>query len=80
MLLKYGARINAHDNSLGRVPLHWAVRKRNIQAVRLLLEHGADVNTHDYLGKTPSWLGSILGEHEIVALLSEYEYGAESAK
>ena len=76
MLLEYGASINIRDNSHRRTPLHLAVGSRNIQAVRLLLEHGADVNAPDKSGRTPSQLGSALGEHGIVKLLSEY--GAES--
>ena len=45
-------------NDYGWTPLHWAVQKENIQVVRLLLEHGADVNARDKSGKTPSQLGS----------------------
>ena len=44
----------------------------NIQLVRLLLEHGVDANARDEEGETPSQIGSMLGEHEIVELLSEY--------
>jgi ankyrin repeat protein len=76
MLLERGARVNAHDNRLGRTPLHWAVGKRNIQGVRLLLEHGADVNALDKLGRTPSQLGSELNADEIVELLSKYGSGS----
>ena len=72
MLLKRGAEINPHDNYSRRTPLHWAVVKRSIQAVRLFLEHGADVNARDKSGDTPSQLGSALGYHEIVELLSEW--------
>ena len=42
------------------------------QVVQLFLEHGADVNARDKLGKTPSELGSQNGFHEIVELLSAY--------
>ena len=46
--------------------------KRNIQAVRLLLEHGADVNARGESGETPSQLGLEYDYREIVELLSEY--------
>jgi ankyrin repeat protein len=78
MLLERGARINTRDNVNGRTPLHWAVWWGNIQAVQLLLEHGADVNASDKSGKTPSQLISASSEQEIVELLSKY--GAESGK
>jgi len=77
LLLERGAKTDAHDDYSGRTPLHWAVLKRSIQAVRLVLEHGADVNARDKSGNTPSQLGSALGYHEIVGLLSEW---AESVK
>ena len=73
MLLRRGARIEGPDNDLW-TPLHRAVRRNNIQLVRLLLEHGADINARDKLGKTPSQYGSA----EIVELLSKY--GAKSVE
>ena len=78
MLLIRGARINASGDSYSRTPLHWAVAQRRIQAVRLLLEYGADIKARDKSGDTPSQYGSSSGEHEIMELLSEY--GAESVK
>ena len=69
MLLNRGASINTHNNSYGRTPLHWAVERRNFLTVRLLLEHGADVNACDRLGRTPSQLAR---QREIVELLSEH--------
>ena len=56
MLLKRGASTNILDNNFGPTPLHHAVGDGNIQAVRLLLEHGADVHARDKRGKTPSEL------------------------
>jgi ankyrin repeat protein len=75
---KGGASINDLDDNFRWTPLHVAVDKRNIQAVRLLLEHGADVNVRNRSGETPSQLGLKYGRHEIVELLSEHS--AESVK
>jgi ankyrin repeat protein len=72
MLLKRGSRIDICDNG-GRTALHRAVLEGEIQAVRLLLEHGADVNVRDNSGGTPS---RRRGYHEIVELLSGYGAGS----
>ena len=40
--------------------------------MRLLLDHGADVNVRDKYGKTTSDLASLYGYPEIVELLFEY--------
>ena len=77
MLLRRGARIEDHDEDLW-TPLHRAVVAGNIQTVRLLLEHGPDVNARDKSGNTPSQLGSQRGHHKIVELLSKY--GAKSVE
>ena len=69
LLLKRGAKINVRDNTCRWTPLHWAVKARNIQVVRLLLEHGADVDALDPTGRTPS---QITRQQDIVELLSEY--------
>jgi ankyrin repeat protein len=62
----------------GETPLHWAVHGQHHQTIRLLLEHGADVNVRRNSGETPSQLASSLSLHEIAELLSEY--GTESVK
>jgi ankyrin repeat protein len=75
MLVKRGTRGNTQNTHNRYSPLHWAVQKKCIQAVRLLLEHGADVNVRNKSGETPSQLTS---QQEIVELLSEY--GAKSVE
>jgi ankyrin repeat protein len=77
MLLRHRARIEVPEENLWP-PLHCAVRKNNIQIVRLLLEHGADVNARDYLGNTPSQLYTVTSTPEIAELLSNY--GAKSVE
>ncbi|MEP6729455.1 MAG: ankyrin repeat domain-containing protein [bacterium] len=47
-----GANANAADRS-GVVPLHRAVRTRCAAAVRVLLEHGADVHRLNGRGSAP---------------------------
>ena len=78
MLLERGAKTDVLHNSSGRTLLHVVVEMGGIRAVRLLLEHGADVNVRDKDGRTPSELGSRWGQQEIVNLLSEYS--AKSVK
>ena len=69
MLLERGAVVDARCDQ-GRTSLYRAVNGDNVQLVRLLLEHGADANARDKNGWTPSRLGSMLGQPEIVELLT----------
>jgi ankyrin repeat protein len=72
MLLEREAVINAQGQG-DMTLLHWAVQRGGrTEVVRLLLEHGADVNARDEYGNTPSQLGSRHGYPEIVELLFEY--------
>ena len=74
MLLGHGARTDGpHDEVYYGTVLHLGVRRGNVQVVRLLLEHGADVNERDKWGKTPSQLTK---QQETLELLSKY--GAKS--
>ena len=75
VLIQRGAKINFHNKSTGKTPLHLAAERASTQAVRLLLEHGADVNARDKHGLYPSQLTR---QQEIVELLSKY--GAGSAE
>jgi uncharacterized protein len=72
MLLERGAVIDAQSMG-GRTALSFAADGGYTQAVRLLLEHGADVNVCDDGGKTASQLAT---QQEIVEILSKY--GAKS--
>ncbi len=74
MLLERGAVIDARD-IYGQTSLHEAVKMGKIEVARLLLKHGADVNSRGESGKTPSQRTT---QPEILELLSEY--GAESVK
>ncbi len=55
VLLKAGANPDARDKS-GVTPLHRAVRRRGLAAVRALLDGGADVNLKNGSGSTPLFL------------------------
>jgi ankyrin repeat protein len=44
MLLARGADANARENSLGETALMWAAAENHSEAVRALIEHGADPN------------------------------------
>ena len=58
----------------GWTPLGLVSRGRNFKdgsAVRLLLEHGADINLQDRVGQTPLHIASVCGALEIVHLLLE---------
>jgi ankyrin repeat protein len=45
--------VNATLEWQGLTPLHLAVRHDQLETVQVLLEHGADVNASDKLGRTP---------------------------
>ena len=69
ILLKAGAKINA-QNRAGSTPLHWACDLGNRDAVRFLLEHGADTTlaTTEF-GFTPLHCAVRQGHLDVVASL-----------
>ena len=50
-LIDNGAELNARNDYL-RSPLHLAVEAQNVVAVKILTEHGADVNLQNHYGIT----------------------------
>lgn len=64
-----GADVNAKDGKFGVTPLAWAVLGRQIDAVELLVQKGADVNAGNEDGNTPLHTAAFLGEYEIAQLL-----------
>lgn len=56
-------------NERGDTFLQLAVTKKNIDAVKILLDHGADINEQDANGKTALMKASKYGHEECVSLL-----------
>ena len=70
-LLTEGADVIGGDSTGGPdlTPLHLAVSLRQTDAVRLLLEHRADVNALDKRGQTPLHVAVMTHNEEIADLL-----------
>ncbi len=77
LFLLYGADVNADayfDNpytdmvSCG-TPLHWAAESGSLEASRLLIEHGAEVNKRDILMRTPLHNAARINNPELVIYL-----------
>jgi Ankyrin repeats (3 copies)/Ankyrin repeats (many copies) len=75
VLIEYDpAAIHARDSDKS-TPLHWASIGLNVKGgpvVRLLLEHGADINAQTNIGRTPLHWASKWGVLEVVRLLLEH--------
>jgi ankyrin repeat protein len=52
-LLSVGADIESKVNVFNMTPLHWACNEGHVHAVKVLREHGADIEAKDYKGWTP---------------------------
>jgi len=56
LCIELGADVNAQDTYWGHVPLHGAARLKSVEMVRLLVDHGAEVNVVSRRGQTPLYL------------------------
>jgi hypothetical protein len=74
------ADINARDEG-GSTPLLWASGSYCFEdgsVVRLLLEHGADINVQNQIGRTPLHRASMIGALGVVRLLLEHGADVEA--
>jgi hypothetical protein len=75
ILIEYDpAAINAGDGT-GWTPLHWATEGHNFEdgsVLRLLLDHGADINVQSQIGRTPLHVATYNGALEVVRVLLEH--------
>jgi Ankyrin repeats (3 copies)/Ankyrin repeats (many copies) len=81
ILIEYDpAYIYARDED-GWTPLLWASGRHNFKdgsVLRLLLEHGADLNAQNRVGRTPLHRASFNGAVEVVRLLLEHGADVEA--
>ncbi len=68
--LANGSDPNGRDKH-GETPLHVAVRRRRLEAVRILLDHGANVDTQNAYGKTCFAHAVRRGFDEVAELLKD---------
>jgi Ankyrin repeats (3 copies)/Ankyrin repeats (many copies) len=72
LLVAHGADPNTRESIHGFTPLHRASKFGRIEIVRLLIEHGANVEVKNDGGSTPLDVASGEQREEIVKLLSEH--------
>jgi uncharacterized protein len=73
VLLERGAAVDAvAGNAMRVMPLHSAASARNVEAARLLLEHGAPVNARQHGGWAPLHAAAQNGDRAMVELLLKH--------
>lgn len=68
-LISAEADINAADNS-GKTALHWAAAVNNVEAVNILLAHGANRDAQDDKDETPLFLAAREGKFKFIVFPS----------
>jgi len=72
LLRKNGAKVNAEltrKSALGWTALHYAVTNGNVELVKYLIKHGANVNKSTGEGSSPLFLAKLGGYDDIVKIL-----------
>ncbi|MGV8118460.1 MAG: ankyrin repeat domain-containing protein [Candidatus Xenobiia bacterium LiM19] len=73
-LIANGALVEVENNYFGKTPLHYAALKGDLESMKLLISHGANVNARDKMGRTP--LHSALSRGNKEAALFLHKRGA----
>jgi ankyrin repeat protein len=68
-LLECGAETNVKEQREGVTPLHCAAIRGNLETVRILVQHNADIKAKCFDGKTPLHCASERGHLDVVRLL-----------
>ncbi len=71
-LIEQGEDVNRYTAGSLATPLHHHVANQSLEAIRVLLRHGADVNVQNCWKETPLQLACKVGHQEIVAELVKY--------
>jgi hypothetical protein len=69
---KQGADVNETKHSHKYTTLHFAALSGKLDVVNLLLDHGANSEMINSIGKTASQIGAFVGNHEVVSLINNY--------
>lgn len=69
-LLRHGARGDAVDN-LGRMAVHWASNRGNIQNLKTLVKAGLDLSVSDKYGRRPLHFAAASGSEEVLQYVLE---------
>ena len=74
LILERGADVNwLSPGGMGRTQLFVCIIHKRFEAMKCLLEAGADPNISDDFGKTPLHLAETSGLEDFVELLKEYD-------
>jgi ankyrin repeat protein len=80
LLLEKGAKVDAvASNPTQVMPLHSAASARNLEAARLLLEHGAPPNARQQGGWVPIHAAALNGDRDMVALFLTHQADVQIA-
>ena len=74
LLIEHGADPNTRASRSGFAPLHRASEHGRFEVVRLLIDHGANVEVQDKYGRTPLNVASGDQREEILELLLEHRF------